>query len=61
EGRLTVGGITDANTVSLINTAGITVVTATVSPSGTAVINTGALGRGVYLLNVNTTTLKIIL
>lgn len=61
EGRLTVGGITDANTVSLINTAGVTVVTAAVSPSGTAVINTGALGRGVYLLNVNTTTLKIIL
>jgi len=59
-GNLIVGGITDASEVALVNTAGITVMTAPVS-SGTATLPVAGLAKGVYLLSINQTTLKIIL
>lgn len=60
-GRLTVGGITGADSVNLISTSGAVVMTAKVTSGGTATLTVGSLARGVYLLNVNNTTLKIIL
>lgn len=57
---LILGGITSA-AATLVNTAGVIVAQVPVSGHGVAIIPVGSLGRGVYLLNANNTTLKITL
>lgn len=58
---LTVGGITGASTAELFDAAGRSAATAPVNSRGEARFNAGALTRGVYFLNANGITLKIIL
>lgn len=60
-GNLTIGGITATPEVALIDAAGRTVMTARVSSGGSATLRVGSLPRGVYLLSLNQSTLKIIL
>ncbi|MDE6514045.1 MAG: discoidin domain-containing protein [Muribaculaceae bacterium] len=60
-GTLTIGGIQGAATVTLYDLNGRAAASARVSANGNAAINVAALPAGVYLLNVNNTTLKITL
>lgn len=60
-GNLIVGGIISSKSVALVNTSGAIMVTAKVNAEGTAVLPVGSLAKGVYLLSINETTLKIII
>lgn len=60
-GTLTIGGIQGAASVTLYDLQGRAAASARVSANGNAAINVASLPAGVYLLNVNNTTLKITL
>ncbi len=60
-GTLTIGGIQGAGLIYLIDLQGRTAASARVGSNGNAAFNVAALPAGVYLLNVNNTTLKITL
>lgn len=60
-GTLTVSGISGAETIMLFDLMGRRAAAASVSADGRAALNVAALPAGVYLLNVNNSTLKITL
>ena len=60
-GTLTVSGISGAETIMLFDLMGRRAAAAAVSADGRAALNVAALPAGVYLLNVNNSTLKITL